>query len=136
MSGNTGLRIAGAVLLTVLLIGAAAAIGYMAYNAGWAQGAAQSGVQVAAPAAVPAAPYYGYSPYAYHPFGPGFLWCLAPLFFLFLLFFAMRLAFGGWRHHGPWGWKGGWGSPEMRDEWRRKAEEWHREMHAGSETKT
>jgi hypothetical protein len=69
----------------------------------------------------------------YHPFGFGFLWCLAPLFFLFLVFFAMRMIFGGWRHHGPWGWHGGpWGSDEMKNHWRERAEQWHREQHGGS----
>jgi hypothetical protein len=131
MSGNTGLRIAGAVLLTLLLVSGAAAIGYMAYQAGVANGAAQSGVQVVAPAAAPM-PYYGY-PVWYGPFG--FMWCLGPLFFLFLLFFAMRLAFGGWRRHGPWGWHGRkWGSEDMREHWMKKAEEWHREQHGASGT--
>ena len=134
MSGNSGFRIAGAVLLTLLLVGGAAALGYMAYSAGVAQGAAQEGVQVVAPAAAPM-PYYGYPVYGFHPYG--FLWCLGPLFFVFLLFFAMRLAFGGWRrHHGPWGWGGGpLGSEEMRNHWREKAEQWHREMHEGGGAK-
>ena len=132
MSGNTGLRIAGAVLLTLLLVGAAAAIGYMAYSAGLAQGAAQSGVQVVAPSAGPPVPYYGYPMYGFHPFGVGFLWCLGPVLFLFLLSFALRLVLGG-HHHGPWGWRGGpWGSDEMKNHWREKAEQWHREQHGGS----
>jgi hypothetical protein len=133
MSGNTGLRIAGAVLLTLLIVGGVAAIGYAAYQAGIAQGAAQEGAVVVAPAAGAPAPYYGYPMYGFHPFY-GFLWCLGPLFFLFLLFFAMRLIFGGHRH-GPWGWRGGWGPERMPDEWRRKAEDWHREMHEGSGSK-
>jgi hypothetical protein len=129
MSGNNGLRIAGAVLLTLLLVGGAAALGYMAYSAGVAQGAAQAGAQIA-PSAGPV-PSYGYPMVGYPPFGFGFLWCLGPLFFLFFLFFALRLVFGGWRHHGPWGWKGGWGSDEMKNHWRERAEQWHREMHGG-----
>jgi hypothetical protein len=138
MSGNTGLRIAGAVLLTLLLVGAAAAIGYMAYSAGLAQGAAQTGAQVVAPAAGAPVPYYGYPAYWYRPFGFGFLGCLVPLFFLFLVFIAVRMVFGcfGWRRHGPWGWHGGpWGSDEMRNHWRERAEEWHREQHGGGEAK-
>jgi len=139
MSNHTGLRIAGAVLLTLLLVGGAAALGYMAYTAGVAQGAAQSGVQVVTPAvssAVAPMPYYGYPAYWYHPFGFGFLGCLVPLFFLFLFFFAMRLAFGGFgHHHGPWGWRGRWGSEEMRESFRQKAEEWHKQQHGGEEVK-
>jgi hypothetical protein len=147
MSGNNGLRIAGAVLLTLLLVGGAAALGYMAYSAGVAQGAAQAGAQIA-PAAPSAAlqgpsagapvPYYGYPAYWYRPFGFGFLGCLVPLFFLFLVFFAVRMVFGGfgWRHHGPWGGHHGpWGSEEMKNHWRERAEQWHREMHGGGEAK-
>jgi hypothetical protein len=121
--------------LTLLIVGGVAAIGYAAYSAGLAQGASQSGVQVVAPAAAAPMPYYGYSPMWYGPFS--FLWCLAPLFFLFMLFFAMRLAFGGFggRHHGPWGWGGRWGSDEMRNHFREKAEQWHREQHGGGEVK-
>ncbi|HMK07962.1 MAG TPA: hypothetical protein VK449_02925 [Anaerolineales bacterium] len=134
MSNNTGLRIAGAVLLTLLIVGGVAALGYMAYSAGVAQGASQTGVQVVAPAAAAPMPYYGYPPYWFQPFG--FLWCLAPFFFLFMLFFAMRLAFGGFGHrHGPWGWRGRWGSDEMREHLRQKADEWHKEQHGGGEAK-
>jgi hypothetical protein len=133
MSTHTGLRILTGLLLAVLLIAGAAAIGYLAYANGVAAGVAQAGGQ--APTAVLApVPYYGYPMAWYHPFG--FLGCLAPLFFLFLVFFAMRLVFGGfgYRRHGPWGWRGGpWGSDEMRSHFREKAEQWHREMHASGD---
>lgn len=137
MSNGMGFRIAAGLLLVLALVAGAAAIGYVAYNAGLSQGAATSGAQVAPPAGAPI-PYYGFAPYPYHPFGFGFLGCLAPLFFLFVVFALFRLVVGGgmgWRRHGPWGWGAhGWGPPdEMRRHWQEKAEAWHREMHGETE---
>jgi len=126
MSSNTGVRIAGVVLLTLALIGGAAAVGYMAYTVGVAQGAG---------ATVAPMPGYAYPPYALHPYGMGFLGCLVPLFFLFCVLLAVRfiLRGPGWRGHGgPWGWHNApFGTDEMREHWREKAEQWHREQHAG-----
>lgn len=133
MSGNIGFRIAGALLLALVLIAGAAGLGYMAYNAGLAQGAAQAGEQIAPPAGSPVP--FGTAPYRYHPFGFGFLGCLGPLFFLFLVFFAFRLVFGFGRrgHGGPWSWhRGPFGSDEMRKRWMDKAEDWHRRQHGES----
>ena len=133
MSGRIGFRIAAVLLLGLLLIGGAAALGYMAYSAGVSEGTAQAAGPSAPPGPVGPMPYYGFMPYRYHPYGFGFLGCLAPLFFLFIVFFAFRLLFGGmgWRRHGgPWGWHGGpFGSEEMRRHWMEKAEQWHREQH-------
>lgn len=130
----SGFRVAGALFLSLALIAGAAGLGYMVYNAGVAQGAAQAGGQLA-PSAGLAMPHYGY-PMWHYPFGFGFLGCLAPLFFLFLVFFAFRMVFGFGRrwHGGPWGWhRGPWGSDEMRARFREKAERWHREMHGEGE---
>jgi hypothetical protein len=129
----SGFRVAGALFLALALIAGAAGLGYMVYNAGVAQGAAQAGGQLA-PSTGAAMPYYAFAPYPYHPFG--FLGCLVPLFFLFLVFFAFRMVFGFGRrwHGGPWGWRGGpWGSDEMRKRWSEKAEEWHRRQHGEAE---
>lgn len=111
----------------VLIVLAAAGIGYLAYNAGVSEGVAQA-------ADLPEAerpPAY-YPPYAYRPFaGFGLLGCLVPLLIVFLLFGGMRMLFAPWRM-GPWGrWGGGWGHqhPERWNRFREKAEQWHREMH-------
>jgi hypothetical protein len=117
-------------VLVVALIGAAAAVGWMAYNAGVTQGAAQG---AGAPLGV--APYAMVYPHVMAPFG--FLSCLVPLAFLFLVFGLFRLVvWGGMgRHmHGAWGPRG-WGGPQgtpdgMRAHWRQRMEELHREMHA------
>jgi len=136
MFGRMGFRIVAGLFLVLALIAGAAAIGYFAYNAGLAQGAATGGAQVAPPAGVPA-PYFGYAPYHYGPFGFGFLGCLAPLFFLFVVFALFRMVVWGgmgWRRHGgPWGWGPGGhlGSEEIGRHWQEKAEAWHREMHGG-----
>ena len=134
MKEGSGFRIVLGVVLVVALIGAAAALGWMAYNAGVTQGAAQG---AGAPLAV--APYAMYGPHFMAPFGFGFLGCLAPLAFLFLVFGLFRLVvWGGMRRHmshgggwGPRGWGGPPGNPDgMRAHWRQRMEELHREMHA------
>ena len=132
MKEGSSFRIVLGVVLVVALVAAAAAIGWMAYKAGAAQGAAQG---AAAPPAV--APYAMYGPHFMAPFGFGFLGCLAPLAFLFLVFGLFRLVVwggmgrqlhGGW---GPRGWGGPQGMPDgMRAHWRQRMEELHREMHA------
>jgi len=130
MSGGNGWRFAIGLVLVVALILGAAAIGYAAYSAGIGQGAAMAaGAPAVAPAVVPYAPY----PYAYgYPhFGFGLLWCLIPLFFLFVVFGLFRFVVRGgmWGHrHGGWG-PGGFMHKDMRSQWMERAEEWHRKQH-------
>ncbi len=128
MKDRTGLRVILGVVLVVALLGAAAALGWMAYNAGLAQGAAQ-----VAGASPRVAPYGMFHPYFMAPFGFGFLGCLVPFVFLFLVFGLFRLvAWGGaGRHmHGGWGPRGGFMPEGMREHWRQRMDEWHREAHA------
>jgi hypothetical protein len=117
-------------LLVVVLVLATVGIGVSLYQAGLAQGVAQSAVVAAqAPNAVPAPnvapyPYYGYyGPYA-HPWGFGFpfLGFLFPLFFLFLFFLLLRGLFWG----GRWGHRGDWDGRVPT-----RFEEWHRRLHEG-----
>ncbi len=108
-----------------------AAVGTIAYQAGWAAGAA---TQVPAGAAAAAAPYYYYGPH-FDGFGFfGFFWFLFILFLLFVLFRIAR--FGrGWGH-GGWGYRGGNGGhgygggkggiPPAIDE---RMQEWHQRAH-------
>jgi hypothetical protein len=106
----------GALTIAALVI--AVAIGIGAYNAGLAQGIAESGRAIAA---APAG-----TPYVYvwpRPWGFGFF-PLFPVFFLVLFFFVVR----GLLWRGPW--RGGWGCryggvPPAFDEWHRRA---HREQ--------
>jgi hypothetical protein len=123
------------VFLVLVLIGAVVGLGAFAYNAGLNQGAAQA-AQVAA-GEVPAAVYPHYPmPYARPFFGFGFLWCLGPLFLLFLLFFALRGLFWhgprGWGpgRHGPWGHYPMGGNGDWKEGVPPRVEEWHRRMHA------
>jgi hypothetical protein len=129
MKDRSGFRIVLGVVLVVGLIAAAAAISWMAYTAGLMHGAAQAG---GAPLAVPS--FAMYHPYFMAPFGFGFLGCLVPLAFLFLVFCLFRLVvWGGKDRHmyGGWGPRGS-GMPEMmREHWRQRMNEWHREAHAG-----
>lgn len=113
------------VLAAVLLVAVVAGIGWSAYNAGVAQGLAESGKLTlpAEGATVPVVPYYApfgwFRPWGlYHPFGFGLLGCLIPLLVVFLLFGLFRFAFWGPRRYrwgGAWarGYKG-W-NPEQGD---------------------
>ena len=112
------------VLLAILLIVGAVGLGVYVYNIGIAQGLATSGRLPGAPEGGAPYPYYG--PFFYRPFGWGFgfLGCLVPLFFFFLIFSFLRFAFWG----GRWGWhRHYWGRegqvPPPFEEWHRKAHE-------------
>jgi hypothetical protein len=89
-----------AVAITVLVIAAASAIGFGAYNAGVAQGIAESSRAITPPAG--AAPYPYPFAYGHHHWGFGFF-PFFPLLFFFLFFFVLRGLFWG----GPW--RRGWG---------------------------
>jgi hypothetical protein len=106
-----------AVAIAALVIAGAAAIGIGAYNAGVAQGIAESGRAVAAPPAG--------APYAYvwpRPWGFGFFpfFPIFPFLFVVFLFFVLR----GLLWRGPW--RSGWacrydGVPPAFNEWHRRA---------------
>jgi hypothetical protein len=123
MKEGSGWRIAVGVVLVVALIAAAAALAWMAYNAGAAQTAGAVAPQSMA-----------YRPHLMAPFGFGFIGCLVPLAFLFLVFGLFRLVvWGGMGRHvyaGGWGPRGGGMRDGMREHWRERMEELHREMHA------
>ena len=124
MNGKIAIRIVSA----LVLIAAIAGLGYVAFNAGVAQG---SPVTVNAPE--PAGQSYP-APYYHHGFGmpmPFFgFGCFGILFTLFRFGMAMKafrmMAFGrhfGHMHaHGPW--RHGWGEkgvPPMFEEWHKRA---------------
>ena len=103
-----------ALAIAALVIVGAAAIGIGAYNAGMAQGFAESGRAVTAPPAG--------TPYVYiwpRPWGFGFF-PFFPLFFFLLFFFVVR----GLLWRAPWrggcGYRYG-GVPPAFDEWHRRA---------------
>ena len=109
--------VVGIVLVLVAVLGAVA-IGTNAYHAGIARGLEESGKLPAPGAGAPPYPYYG--PYWHHGFGFGFLF---PLLFLFLIFSVFKGLFWG-RHWG--GHRGSWrtaGVPPMFEEWHRRAHE-------------
>ena len=115
-----GRLVVGVVLVLVLILGMIG-IGAYVYNAGVAQGLAESG-KLAAPGTAPY-PYYG--PVFFHwPLGFGFLELLFLLFFFFLIFGLLRALFWrrGWGRGGP---GGHWGKdvPPMFEEWHRRAHE-------------
>ena len=115
------------VLLALVLIGGAVGIGAMAYNAGISQGMLSTGKVVAPADGAAPYPYPFYGPFFFRPFGWGFgfLSCLFPLLFFFIIFSFLRMIFWGgrwgWRHHRHWD-QGEHGIPPM-------VEEWHRKMH-------
>jgi hypothetical protein len=103
-----------ALAIAALVIAGAAAIGIGAYNAGLAQGIAESGRAIAAPPA--GVPYVYVWP---RPWGVGFFPFFPILFFLFFFFVVRGLLWRGpWR--GGWGYRGH-GVPPAFDEWHRRA---------------
>lgn len=105
---------ARALIAALLGVVAVAAIGFMSYNAGFAQGLAEAGRMAGTAGGAP--------PYVYmwpRPWGFGF--GLFPLFFILLWFLALRGLF--WRRRGgPWGWHDE-GIPPRFEEWHRRAHE-------------
>ncbi|MCA1553965.1 MAG: hypothetical protein LC737_06265 [Chloroflexi bacterium] len=112
MEGRSLGRIVFALLVIVLAVG----IGVSVYNAGVAQGLAESG-KIVAPAT--GVPYVGV-PFFFRPWGFGFglFGWLFPLLFFFLIFGLLRGLF--WR--GRWGGHRHWesGLPPAFDEWHRR----------------
>ena len=124
------MKVVAAILLVLVLAGAAAGIGVSAYNAGVTAGLVQSGQVVAAPGAYAVAPYVGWGA------GPGFgfFGFLGFLLLLFVLIGLARAAFGGsrrgWGPGGP-GFSGdqsGWRS----EAWERRIRETHDALHRAS----
>ena len=102
-----------ALAIAALVIVGAAAIGIGAYNAGVAQGIAESGRVIAAPP--PGTSYVYVSP---RPWGFGYF-PIFPIFFLLFLFFVLRgLLWRSWRGGGGCGYNG---VPPAFDEWHRRA---------------
>lgn len=118
MNGRT---IAG-VLLVLLVVAGAAAIGISACNAGVTAGLVESGQVVLAPGQA-VGPYFG----GYGHGGFGFFGFLGFLLFLFLFFALIRAAFGGGRGRGGWGGPG-WGGRYDR------VRELHDELHRSGTT--
>jgi hypothetical protein len=126
MNGRT---IAG-ILLTLLVVVGAAAIGITAYNAGVTAGLVSSGQVVVAPGGA-VGPYVGGYGYGVGHGGFGFFGFLGTLLFIFLLIALFRAVTGGGR--GRWG--GGWGGPGGRHgsgPWSDRAREIHDELHRTS----
>jgi hypothetical protein len=128
-------RVVLGVLVVLLLIVGAVAVGGYGYSMGVARGLADSGKLVAPPIGG-VAPYAYGAPYFYpgafgFGFGFGFLRCLFPLLGFLLIFALIRGLF--WRGHGGWhrGWGGrgygpggqdsGQGVPPMFAEWHKRA---------------
>jgi len=129
------------VVAAVILIGLAVAGGFMAYNAGQANGISQApavatAIQKAADngQSVPVPPMmyghgYGYG-YGGYPMGGHFFGFFpfgicASIFFLFLFFGLLRVVFFGRMHHGgmhgPWGRHWEDGVPPMFSDWHKRA---------------
>ena len=129
MNGRTLIRV---VLLLVIVVGAGA-LGVSAYNAGVTAGLAAGGEGSLAVAPV----VYPYAGWGWHGGGFGFFGFLGFLFFLFLLFGLIRAATWGGRRAwggGPGRWGGpGWGSPGRHgsDRWHEHEglREIHRKLH-------
>jgi hypothetical protein len=135
MNGQTFARL----VLVVLLVVGAIALGVSAYDAGVTAGLAQNGTIAVAPG-YPVGPYVGWGWGFGHGFG--FFGFFGGFLFLILVFALVRAAFGGRRH--------GWGGPGRRGPgggwhdrdrtWEDRAREvhdaWHRDHPDGSGSST
>jgi hypothetical protein len=128
-------RIVFAILMAVILLVGALVIGGVAFNAGVAQGIAQS-AQVAGSDGGNALRYYG-SPFFFpRPFGFGFIGILITLFVIFLVFGVMRRIFwfGSMRMRGFHGWASHWDGDLPAREVPPMFAEWHRQAHSKEST--
>jgi hypothetical protein len=104
-NGSFVVRFLGAVLLIAILAGA----GFMAFQAGQAQGFAQGAASISGgqPAASAPVPYYGHGGMPMHFFPFMGIFAIFPLMFgLCIIIGLFRLVIWGPRHymhHGPWG---------------------------------
>jgi hypothetical protein len=137
----------GTVILAAALIAlAGVGIAVGAYNAGEAHGVAQQ-IQTLETTATDGSDVvrvvgpgygFGYGGWGHGGFFPfGFL--LFPLFVIGVILLVRALVWrgGGWgpgRGWGPHDGPGGWEPGGPRDEWRSRAEAWHREMHESGES--
>jgi len=122
-------------ILTLVIVGGAVALGIGMYQAGLAAGVAQGGGTVVAP-------YPGVVGYGWHPFGfgLGFFGFLGTLLFIFLVFGLIRAVLFGGRGRG-WGGPGRWGpgGPGDHDHGRWQSreqyfEDWHKRQHDAGAT--
>jgi hypothetical protein len=128
-------RVILGILIVAVLAAGAIGIGVTAYNYGVARGLTDSGQVVVGegrgvrPDGFWPPMHFGYArPMmgARFGYGFGFLGCLGPLLFLFLVFALFRFIFWrpwgwGWRQPGPWGHGEGKGLPPMFEEWHKRA---------------
>ncbi len=115
MNGRSVVRI----LLVLVVIALALGIGVSVYQAGYAQGAVESGRITTPP--IGTAPFVN-GPGFYHPFfgfGFGPFGCLFPLLGFLLFFFLLRGLFWGGRRGMHRRWEGG--LPPAFDEWHKRA---------------
>lgn len=128
-------RVVSGILITLLVVGALAAVGLYAYSWGVAQGAMQNTQIVVPEGGAVTAPVYPWAGGPFYHYGPGYgrwgmgfgpLGCLFPLLGFLLFFALLRGLFWGWGRRG-WGGhhRGGWGNggnpPPMFEEWHRRA---------------
>src|SRR5262249_25276990 len=118
---RSSMRMLIGIVLVVAVAAGLAGIGTQIYNAGIAQGIAQSGKLPstgpgAGPHPHPFYPYYG----PFHGFGFGFFGLLWRVLVIFLRFGVLRRAFWG---GGPGSGSYGRGAPRWFEEWHRQAHE-------------
>lgn len=111
------------ILFVIVLLAVGAAVVNNAYQAGLAQGLAQSGQPGEQPR--PGSYYYGPWGYGWFGHGFGFFGFLFMLFFIFLIFALLR-GLWFWGRGGPGHWHrgpSGGGAPPWFEEWHRRAHE-------------
>lgn len=117
-------NVVGAVLITILVLGALGAIGYGLWQTGYQQGLVENGAEI-----VVTDPGVGFGPYWHAGWGWGFFG-IFKIFILILLIGLIARFFFGPRRWGPGPWgpphHGGWGDRDAMDS---SLTEWHRHAH-------
>ena len=120
-------NVVGAILITILAIGAISAIGYGLWQTGYQQGLVDNGAEVIVNSHGPVGPV---GPGWHGGWGWGFFGLFRILFLVLIIGLIARLFFGprrwGWGESGPPHRYGPWGD---RDAMEARLSDWHRHAH-------
>lgn len=114
--------VVGAILITILVLGALGAIGYGLWQTGYQQGLVETGAEVVVNTHGPVGPGW------YGGWGWGFFGIFRILFLILIIGLIARFFFGP-RRWGPWGPPHRYGPWGDRDAIDARLSEWHRHAH-------
>ena len=119
-------NVIGAVLITLLVVGALGAIGFGLYQIGFQQGLVENGAEVVVNRVHDGLRGVGWGGWG---FGFGFFGLIFKVLFFFLIFGLIARLFFGPRRWGPGGYWGGREWHEGPHPMEQRMTEWHKEAH-------